>query len=701
MSQHLHHLDSDFSKIDNLLLEAQQKIKLYERIANIAKVGCWEMELPAGVIKWADETYKIFEVTSDFVPLQENLLAFYPQDVQPIIISAARDAIESGLSWDFDVPFITAKGNKLWVRSQGVPEMQDGKVIKLTGAIQDITDKYILQKRLHEQNQILNSAQRIVNMGYYILDITTGSWEASDILLNLFGIDRNYIRDIAGWVAIVADTDKQMMLDYFTNEVIGQKQQFNKQYRIMRRNDFKERWVQGIGHLEFDKDGNPIRMLGVIQDITERKQAEIELYENEMQLKQQNEEYLQLNEEYHAINEQYLLVNEDLKNANQSLVIAKEKAEENDRLKSAFLSNISHEIRTPMNGIIGFANLIINKELDHEKHKKYVNIIKNCGQQLLNLIDDLVDVAKIEANQIQIDPQTVFVNVIVEEMIDMFKDNASKKSLNIVSEIPVGISTPIIITDPLRLKQIMYNLIGNALKFTDHGVIKVGYTLKDTVIEFFVKDNGIGIAKEHLGFIFDRFSQAPTEKNQLNTGTGLGLSICKSLVGLLGGSIYVESEPQRGSSFYFTIPLVTVAAAEAKQKPTVATNMPTVQKGLNLLVAEDDLNNYMYLNELFEISNVSTSHASNGQEALEMVAKDDYDLVLMDLKMPIMDGFEATKGIKALNPELPVIALTAYSQNNERVKARESGCSDYLTKPVNTQLLFDAINKCIEKHKSK
>ena len=375
------------------------------------------------------------------------------------------------------------------------------------------------------------------------------------------------------------------------------------------------------------------------------------------------------------------------------LTKAKTKAEEADNLKTAFLTNMSHELRTPMNAILGFSALLLEEETPISQKKNYAAIINESGNTLLNLVDDILDISKIEAGQINIKIEPTFIHRIMDELYLSFNEIKHQKEATDI-ELFLENNTncnKAVLTDPFRLRQILMNLIGNALKFTDKGNISFGIESKDDkYITFYVTDTGIGIAPEQIPYVFDRFRKIDNEKNRLFRGAGLGLAITKKLVELLGGEITLESSLGLGSTFRFTIPNKTSNSEEIinlkKTQPIVDTT-----KKLNILVAEDESNKYKYIYQLLVKYNVKSSWARNGQEAINLCNIENFDIILMDIKMPIIDGFKATKIIKTSFPNIRIIAQTAYAGKNELEKVIEAGCDDYIIKPINPNKLISKL----------
>ncbi|MCU4174496.1 ATP-binding protein [Carboxylicivirga sp. N1Y90] len=389
-----------------------------------------------------------------------------------------------------------------------------------------------------------------------------------------------------------------------------------------------------------------------------------------------------------------------LRREHENLSLAKRKAEESDRLKTSFLSNMSHEIRTPMNAILGFSNLLSHPEIESNEKEEFVNLIKINGKNLLTLVEDIIDISKLDSGQLQIKNAPCPLHDVMTDVYDSFAEDIKRRGLfNLKLYLKEGVSdeSALILTDEHRLRQILVNLIGNAVKFTERGFVEFGYTQEDDqFLQFYVKDTGIGLPHGKENEIFERFSKFNNDKQRLYGGTGIGLSIAKHLVNLMGGEIWVESEPLVGTVFYFTLPYHRLAkqalAEEEKQAPVKDFNW----EGKTFLVAEDEEDNFRYIEVALALSNASLIWARDGQEAVDVFKKvSNIDLVLMDIKMPLMDGYTATREIKNISKGVPVIAQTAYALSEEKEKSREAGCDDYIAKPIGYEDLLTTINRFV------
>ena len=393
----------------------------------------------------------------------------------------------------------------------------------------------------------------------------------------------------------------------------------------------------------------------------------------------------------------------ELKRLLKEMTALKEKAEESDRLKSAFLSNMSHEIRTPMNSILGFSELLKESDLPHEKRIKYLNYISNSGEVLLKLINDIIYIAKIEAGVVQVDKKDFNLKQLLDDTYEIFSLQLIQNQKNNVSlkkDFRLDTKIAMIHSDPDRIKQIINNLLTNAIKFTKEGFIKLSCSLEENKqLRFVVEDSGIGIPKDRLDSIFKRFEQVENLMMTKNkSGTGLGLTISKNLAELLGGEMWVESVFDKGSTFYFTIPYEPSTKLEPPkaEQPEIKKKLASIENR-TILIAEDEEFNFIFLQELLKSPDTTILWAKDGQEAVELFKNNNIDLILMDIRMPVMNGIEATLQIKKIKPSVPVIAQTAYALENEERKFREQGFDDYIKKPINIAELHKKIKSWIEK----
>lgn len=386
-----------------------------------------------------------------------------------------------------------------------------------------------------------------------------------------------------------------------------------------------------------------------------------------------------------------------VKNRTAQLQEAKERAEQSDKLKSAFLANMSHEIRTPMNGILGFTQLL-RQASDPKEINDFLNIIDDNGQHLLSLINDIIDLSKIEVGMISLNKQEFSLNHLFSEIFDIFKKEekiiSGKITLAMHEELEG--SDSIIIADNTRIKQVLINLLTNAIKFTYKGHVEAGYSFHGKELLFFVKDTGVGIDPEQQKVIFDRFMQVVVNHQPKHEGAGLGLAISKAFVDLMGGKIWVDSIPYKGSVFYFTIPFEQGSLSNYQKQPKKSDKMQHNWSDKVILVAEDVTTNYLLIKSALKKTGVTLIWVKNGQEAIDtFLERKDIDLILMDLRMPIKDGYEATKEIRVHNTDIPIIAQTSYAMVEDHGISLQAGCTDYICKPYNLNSLLNLIAKYI------
>ncbi len=441
-----------------------------------------------------------------------------------------------------------------------------------------------------------------------------------------------------------------------------------------------------------DEKGNPMGMIGISTDISERKEYEHQLKEKTEELESQNEEYLSLNEEMHESMEQIQSINEELEKA-------KKKAEESDRLKSAFLANMSHEIRTPLNGILGFTTLLTSdRNNDFSKKQKYGSIIKKSSESLLQIIDDILDISRIESGELKISERPFDVIPMLHELNAVFARKIMA-GVNLYLMNSVNKDKIILHSDESRLRQVFYNLLDNAIKFTEKGAIRFGIrNVLPGKIEFFVQDTGIGIPKSKQKTIFQRFRQGENAYNRMYGGNGLGLAITKNLVELMGGRIKVESAVKKGSEFTFFMPYITAESTAFETKITSGKKEAVTHgHSSKILLVEDDPTTCVYMEEVFDGSNCSIKIACTGKEALDLMKNNRFDVIFMDIGLPDISGIELVKEIRKFNNEVYIVALTAYAMADDKENALQAGCNDYVAKPVKTDIIFQKIEEATSK----
>jgi len=559
-------------------------------------------------------------------------------------IQIAKDNIkrrEQGISEQHDFEFLKKDGGRVQVLIETVPLQNDnGEYIGALAGVLDVTQKKFAQRELLIKEKAIESALNAIALA----DLSGNLTYVNHSFLKLWGF-QNTEQALGKAVTDFwqnPDTAMNVVQELYkfgkwTGELIGEKADKSLFYANVSAN-FVE-----------DENNQPICLLASFEDITQEKLTKIEL------------------------------------------ITAKEKAEESDNLKTAFLQNMSHEIRTPMNGIIGFTELLKHTDINPTDFSEYLSIIQNSGNRLLDLVNNILDISKIETGQMKVNQSSFNLNQLIMDLYSFFQPLAHNKNNELRYKIDFVGNDTAIVSDFSKLNQVLSNLLNNAIKFTENGMISFGYTMKIDEIEFFVEDIGSGIPEEHLERIFDRFYQADIAMNRNYEGAGLGLAICKGLVTLLGGKIGVESEIGKGTKFIFNIPLLE-GNSTIMDNQIESTKRAKLSKRFKLLVAEDDFTNYKLIERLFrKESNAEILHATNGLDAVEIYkSMPDIPIVLMDLKMPIMDGLTATTLIKQINENVKIIAVTAYAFETDRDRALAGACDDYISKPYN---LNDLLNK--------
>jgi signal transduction histidine kinase/DNA-binding response OmpR family regulator len=426
------------------------------------------------------------------------------------------------------------------------------------------------------------------------------------------------------------------------------------------------------------------------QNKEKEKRADELIIANKELLFQNREKEKRANELVIA-NEELQFQNEEKEKRAAELIIAKEKAEESDKLKTAFLQNMSHEIRTPLNGIIGFSALLNYDDVSREEIKEYSAIISQSGNRLIEIVNNVLDISKIETGQIVIERKAIVIDEILTDLHTFFTPIAKTKKITL-NYINQGDKTNMLFSDEAKLHQILTNLINNAVKFTKSGSIDFGFETIENFIQFYVKDTGIGIPVELHEKVFIRFIQAEQSMTKNYEGAGLGLAISKGLVELLGGKIWVESEIGKGTTIYFTIPFEPMKVQSQSKTPD--TDIQVKKLHSKILIAEDDWTSFQYLSKILSKSVISIIHAENGEQAVEFAKTNpDIDLILMDIRMPVMNGIDAARLIKQIRPNVPIIAQTAYAFSEEKTNILSTGFDEYLSKPLQYYQLDEIIKK--------
>lgn len=573
-----------------------------------------------------------------------------------------KQATNRGTTYEAEYRFLHPNGKIVWVLVKAVPEMNKNKITSYVGTTTDITKQKRTERLLQQQTEEV----RVQSEKYLeLIDLATDAFFHGDSAGNLIMINKAACT-LTGFSK--EELLQKNLANLFTTEELGKN---SLRYDLL---------DQGT----------------ILKAERQIKTKEGELVYVEMNSKRMPDGTYQSffrNITNRKINEKLLqLKNTEYKELNEQLTVARAKAEESDKLKSAFLANMSHEIRTPMNAICGFTQLLGRKTIDDQKRKYYIDIINANNQQLLGIINDIVDISKIESGLATITKSEFNINLMLDNLVQTLIPTTNTPDVALICKKGLPNTQSSIIGDEIKVRQILTNFLVNAIKFTHKGSIKIEYTLNESnMLVFSVKDTGIGIPEESQIKIFERFNQIEETIKDSRKGTGLGLAISKGFAELMGGKIWVESELGKGSTFCFSIPY----ARSVERKPTI--NKKAAQEATwskyTLLLVEDDQNSMLYIKELLLPSQINIIHTNNGDDAIKTCKDSTVDIVLMDIKLPTIDGLETTKRIRLFNKELPIIAQTAYALSADLQKAAKAGCNDYITKPISRAKLLDTMAK--------
>lgn len=570
----------------------------------------------------------------------------------------------------------------------------NGKISGAVHIIYDITERKMAEHNLIKKN---NEVQSLLNAATFVLDLENFEITARKLLnhcKNLIGADSGFVallnRDDSNDRLILIEPSDNVYIANFdlpqlVKDLYGQvyksgKPLYQNKFSRTEWNKLKSSKRINIKNVLFAPLIINKKIVGIIGLLNK----EVDFSDDDMDIATAYGELVSL-----------ALLNTRTLN---ELVHQKEKAVESEMLESVFLSNMSHEIRTPLNSILGFSEFLCEPTITNDKRKNFVDIINTSGHQLLRIINDIIDISKLETKQLKLYYEECNLYNILNNIIEGFSTNEichSKPNIKLILKLPIQYSDLFIKTDKERFKQVLTNLITNAIKYTNEGLIEVSFEIKSneigTYIEFCIRDTGIGISKDQYDAIFERLRHV--EENSYREGTGIGLSISKGIINLLGGKIWFESEVNIGTSFYFTLPYIPILNNKKKDLTKAINYKDLTNK--TLIIAEDDYNSYCYLKELLFDSKANIIHAEDGQILLNLLEKEKADLIFLDINMPLKTGYQCIKEIKEKGYQVKVIAQTAYAMVDEKEKCLTLGCDGYISKPFTKKTIMNAINEVL------
>ncbi|MBN2173137.1 MAG: PAS domain S-box protein, partial [Bacteroidales bacterium] len=764
----------DITERKNKEEDTAKNKRFMEESHRMAKIGVWEIDLVNKKLLLNDFAFKIY----GYHEIIENLsLDFFLKHIHPDDLEYAKkiwqETITNGKFSAVEYRIRSKDGEPKTIMIAGDMELGANKQpIRAFGIVQDITRQKEIENNLRASQKILNEAERIARMGSWQILLSNGSAIWSENLYKIHGMKEVKPELTPEWLmsAVHPDDRDKMAMNFQRNIERGFVE--NDEYRVVHP-DGSVHILCVTGELIKDAGGPTGHMIGVTQDITERRQAEekiqrllaaidqttvqVIITDRNSKIEYVNNKFCQVTgysreeligrkAEFFSSDENepgvqaeivrcitkgenfkgellnknakgelrwelvsitpihnksceltnFISIKEDItgrKKLEKDLLEAKEKAEQSDKLKEAFLHNLSHEIRTPLNAVVGFSSLL-QETLDNNPSSlsHYVQIIENSSNQLLSIMDDVLTIANIESGNEALEIELINVDKLLDDLAKLYEREAREKHLEFYCKFSSSLKPVLLKTDKNKLTKILSAFLSNALRFTHKGNIQLKSYLQNNFLFFSVSDTGIGIAKENQSVVFERFRQASPDIHIHYGGNGLGLAISRLYAKMLQAEIQLESELGKGSVFTLKVPYK--AEIESQEIQTEKPVNELLQHSLKILIAEDEITNYYLLESILHRFNVEILHAQNGKEALEYLYNNpDIDLVLMDIKMPIMDGNQALEHIRKSGSVVPVIAQTAYASNHDRRECLNRGFTDFISKPISPATLIELVNK--------
>lgn len=632
-------------------------------LEEVTGVGVWEINQDTEALYWSDKIHDIHETDAQhYHPKLEEGINFYADEAIPPLKAALEHLAATGEPYSLDLPFITAKKNRIWVNARGFTKLQDGKVIRQYGTFENITEKRAEALEKQKLQARIELSLRTSNIGIWEFELADNCLHWDDQMYRLYGIQsQDFHHKIEDWEVRLHPEDKAAAQTLF-NQAISSGSEFNMQFRIITPGG-ELRHIAAIASFTKDEQGIPVRATGVNWDVTEQALARIAL-----------------EEEKHR--------------AEQNAELAKKA----DQAKSVFLANMSHEIRTPMNGLLGALQLLEHENTDDPQTAQLLDQAIISTKGLIKIVNDILDFSKITAHEIQFEQTSVDLKSLLGTVCTELNWAAKEQSLSLQLSYPDKVPNQWI-GDPVRIKQIVTNIASNAIKFTDEGQVSISVDDKATYqnqdcLSITVEDTGIGIEPQFLPKLFDAFSQADDSTTRKFGGTGLGLSISLQLARLMSGDIEVQSTPGQGTCFTIYLPL-EADTSEQQNPGQMLSNEPKIAdlSGLRVLLAEDNLINREVLKAMLLPTNAEIESVNDGAELLEAYNENKPDLVLTDIQMPVLDGVEACIEIRREDSQTPIIAVTANVMSQDCDKYLQCGFNDYIAKPIVVAELYEVLNR--------
>jgi len=621
----------------------------------LSKMGSWHLDLRTNEVTWTDEIYRMygFDPSKPPPPYSEHIKLFTNESWELLSTELNKTAIK-GTPYDLELEMASEHASFGWMRAIGEAiRDHNGKIIGLRGTAQDITEIREVHEKLNTEKKFAEAVTESSASGLYIFNLQTNQNEYSNSRCHeILGFTAEELKKMPG---------NEFISRFHKEDLPEINQHFEKIATLKKPRKIKYRFQHKKGHyvtclsmdspFDSDRDGNVKTILGSFVDITE--------------LQRKEEELIHTRNEAIAANKQ----------------------------KDIFMSNLSHEIRTPINGIVGFSKLLKENDISDDSREKYISQIEKESNQLMRIIDDILDISRLDSGKLKIVNKSVDLNQLIEELVDTYSTKLKldkNENLKLSSYLP---KVPIIANfDPERISQVIINLITNAIKFTAKGKIIIGCSIyKEKFIRIWVKDEGIGIKKEHQKLIFERFSQVEEKLSLQMGGLGLGLSICRSIMDSIGGNILLKSEYGKGSKFTIEFPF---KSGKLKKVSSEKKRIPVISKVKKIIIADDSASIQLYYQSILQKLNLTVFQAYDGLEAVELFKKErNIDLVFMDIRMPKMDGISALKEIKKINKNVRVVAQSAFALGDQVKNFKSQGFDEYFTKPINAKEIYRLINQ--------